>query len=188
MFRHIIVSLLLCGVLLPVLPLSSCKKAPLPFSSRLVMGDQLEGSKATTLRAGDADQIMSLLRSVFSAIESKDLSSLSSMVNPQRGIYTDLKVLRTAGEFTADIANPQGYVNTYYVLGDRLREHTGDAGQKSLHEVISSADQVRADLYFDGDECEVRLTILGEQAGESYRFNNPYFLKQGGKWYLYRLP
>lgn len=188
MFRRVAATSFLCIMALPGLPLSSCAKRNAPFASRLTLGTQINETGAPTDRPADAEQIMVLLRSVFSAIESKDLSSLPAMVHPRRGIYTDLKVLRTTAEFAADIRNPEGYVNTYYILGDRLRQHTGDTGQKSLREVLSSADQVRADLYFDGDECEVRLTILGEQSAESYRFNNPYFVKQADRWYLFRLP
>lgn len=188
MFRRIAAASFLCIVALPSLPLSSCAKRNTPFASRLTLGNQINEAGTPANRPADTEQIMALLRSVFGAIESKDLSSLPGMVHPGRGIYTDLKVLRTPAEFAADIQNAEGYVNTYYILGDRLRQHTEDAGQKSLREVIASVDQVRADLYFDGDECEVRLTILGDQSAESYRFNNPYFVKQADRWYLFRLP
>jgi len=177
-------------VLLVALIASACsERPPEQFKERLVEGQAFNRSNEAVKRDEDVKAIHGLLRGMFEAVEKKDLSSLNGMIDARRGVWVDLKAEKTAGEFAADLADPAGYVNTYYLNTDALRRHTGENDQKALRDLIDESDRIRADLFFQADECEVRLTIEKPESleAQSYRFNNAYFVKEGGRWYLYRL-
>lgn len=162
---------------------------PQNFRDRLVTGSVLNRSNEAISRAADVKEITGMLQRMFTGIQNENLSDLNGMVHREKGIWIDLKAKKTAEAFSADLADPDGYVNTYYLDTEGLRRRTNDVDQKSLRDVIQESERIRADLFFQGDECEVRLTIEKPEAMESqsYRFNNAYFIKEEGRWYLYRL-
>lgn len=169
---------------------SACsERPPEQFKERLVEGQAVNRSNEAVKREDDVKEIHGLLRGMFEAVEKKDLSSLNGMIDARKGVWVDLKAEKTAAEFAADLADPAGYVNTYYLNTEALRRHTGENDQKALHDLIEESTRIRADLFFQADECEVRLTIEKPERleAQSYRFNNAYFIKEGGRWYLYRL-
>jgi hypothetical protein len=169
------------------LVLACCK--PDRFAERLVTGQSYNRSNQEVNREQDRKEIFGLLQNMFEAVEKKDLSDLNRMIHAEKGVWIDLKARKTAAEFAADLANPDGYVNTYYLNTDALRRKTGETDQLSIGDLIAESDRIRADLFFQEDECEVRLTIERPErlSSQSYRFNNPYFIRQDGRWYLYRL-
>lgn len=183
-------TLLTALTLLVVLIAIACfERAPEQFKERLVAGQAVNRSNEAVNREDDVKEIHGLLREMFDAVEKKDLSSLNGMIDARKGVWVDLKAEKTAAEFAADLADPAGYVNTYYLNTEALKRRTGESDQKALRDLIDESDRIRADLFFQSEECEVRLTIEKPESlkAQSYRFNNAYFIKENGRWYLYRL-
>lgn len=168
--------------------LITCSK-PTQFEDRLVLGSVLDRTNQETTRPEDVKQITYILRDIFDSIQRRDLSQLPNYVNPEKGIWVDLKAEKTMAEFEQDIANPLGYVNVYYLKTTELQNRTNDNTQKSLYDLINDSTKIKADFFFQHNECEVRFTIQEpkELTEESYRFNNAYFIENNGKWFLYRL-
>lgn len=183
-------TLLTALTLLVVLIAIACfERPPEQFKERLVAGQAVNRSNEAVNREDDVKEIHGLLREMFDAVEKKDLSSLNGMIDARKGVWVDLKAEKTAAEFAADLADPAGYVNTYYLNTEALKRRTGESDQKALRDLIDESDRIRADLFFQSEECEVRLTIEKPESlkAQSYRFNNAYFIKENGRWYLYRL-
>jgi len=181
-------SLLIIGCMIFIV-IGSCSRSA-SFAERLTIGKVLDRSNQSISKDNDVKEINHILSTVYHAIEIKDLSVLSDLIDAERGIWVDLKAHKTKNEFVTDIADYNGYVNSYYLNTAAIKARTGEKDQKSLYDVISESQLIKADFFFQGDECEVRFTIEKPESmtDESYRFNNAYFVKDNGKWFLFRLP
>ncbi len=160
-----------------------CKK---PFEEKILRGD-VYNPNFQEYTNQDIDEIFLILKSMFRMIQKKDLHNLERLIHPEKGIYIDLKAHKTKKEFLIELENQSGYLSMIYLNTKLLREHTKDNHQISLYDLIDSYSAIKADFFIiTPEDCEVKFTIL-ENPSESYRFNNPYFIKINNQWYLYRL-
>ncbi len=136
----------------------------------------------------DINKIQLILKDIFLSIEKKKLQKIPDYVHPTKGVYSDLKSFKTKEEFIQEINNPDSFLYNYYTNTKKLKEITNDPGQISLFDLIHQNQKIQMDFYFvSNNECEIKLTILDNEK-ESYRFNNPYFIKVDSEWFIYRIP
>ncbi|GIX41293.1 MAG: hypothetical protein KatS3mg129_1026 [Leptospiraceae bacterium] len=170
-------------LLLLLVLLNFCTK---PFSQKLEIGE-IYNPNFTEYKIEDIDQIYLILTRMFNAIEKKDLSLIKDFISEEKGIYVDLKAWKSRKDFLNEIQQPDSYINNVYLHTDSLIKETNDTTQISLYDLIKESKKIKADFYILTDrDCEVKLIIL-DNPKESYRFNNPYFIKIKDKWYIYRL-
>jgi len=105
----------------------------------------------------------------------------------EKGIYTDLKSWKSKKDFLKEIQQKDSYINNIYLNTNNLIQTTNDPTQISLYDLIRNSRQIKTDFFIlTEEECEVKLIII-DNPQESYRFNNPYFIKFNNTWYIYRL-
>ncbi|MFN3603682.1 MAG: hypothetical protein ACK4UJ_03100 [Leptonema sp. (in: bacteria)] len=175
-------NLLICFLVLWISTIN-CKK---PFDEKLVKGDVFN-INFQEYSNQDIENIFFILKSLFKLIQKKDLTPIMDFIAQEKGIYIDLKAHKTKEEVMKDLENKNSYLNLIYLDSKKLKEHTKDESQISLYELIDIYSTIKADFFIiTPEDCEVKLTIL-ENPSESYRFNNPYFIKINNHWYIYRL-
>ncbi|MDH5656351.1 MAG: hypothetical protein OEZ34_10605 [Spirochaetia bacterium] len=136
----------------------------------------------------DEQQIIQILENLHSRIIQNDLTVLLEHVHKQKGLFVDLKAHKSYREIEQEIADPESYLNTFFLDPEKLKTSTGDPEQKTIKDILSSQKNIDLEFHFNktNDECEVKI-ILKKKKKENFRLNNPYFIKIDGKWYLYRL-
>ncbi len=160
-----------------------CKK---PFEEKIQKGD-IYNPNFTYYSNQDIEEIFNLLKIMFRSVEKKDLSLITNYIDQEKGIYTDLKAWKSKQDFLVEIKDPESYLNSVYLNSENLKKITNDSTQISLYDLIKKSQKIKADFYFTTDsDCEVKLIIM-EKPEESYRFNNPYFIKINNRWFIYRL-
>lgn len=128
--------------------------------------------------------------SFFRMVLHSKLEELPKMVDPEAGVYVDLKARWNLARLKEDLKNPEGYLRTTYLDSDGLRKRTGDATQISLREILESSGTLDLNLFSldieNGRAFEIKATPL-ERPGDSFRFNNGICLKKGSSWKIFRL-
>lgn len=160
-----------------------CRKS---FREKLIMGN-IYNPNFIEYSQDDVLQVYDLLKNMFDSIEKKDLQHISNYISLEKGIFIDLKAFKTKQEFINEINNPDSFINAIYLDTKKLIEKTNDPQQISLYQLIENSNTIKAEFYIlTPVDIEVKL-ILVDLPKESYRFNNPYFVKVHDKWYIYRL-
>lgn len=178
-------NLLICLLVLGINGFIQCKKIT-PFEEKLIKGD-VYNPNFQDYTIQDIESIYSILKSIFNLIQNKNLKPIENYIHPEKGIYIDLKAHKTKEEFIKEVENPNSFLNLIYLNTDELKKYTKDETQISLYDLIKTSNKIKADFYIiTNEDCEVKFTIL-EKPSESYRFNNPYFIRINNIWYLYRL-
>lgn len=171
-------TLMLVFMLLPALTV--CRDRGLPA---LEVGN-LEG-----MTADDADipRVLDRLQRLMLLVDQERLVDLPAMVSPDRGVYVDLKSHRKSEDLAREISDPAGYLNLYYLDTAGLRENTGDETQLSVRDVLRTTRTIKVDFFRESeDEIELKLHLV-DNMDESYRLNNPVFIREGERWLVYRL-
>ncbi len=157
-----------------------------PFSQKLILGD-IYNPNFTSYKQKDIEEIFRILTDFFNAIEKKDLMLIQDYILEEKGIYTDLKSWKSKKDFLKEIQQKDSYINNIYLNTNNLIQTTNDPTQISLYDLIRNSRQIKTDFFIlTEEECEVKLIII-DNPQESYRFNNPYFIKYNNTWYIYRL-
>lgn len=134
------------------------------------------------------DAVDQRLKTLFRMIDDRDLNGLDKMVFPGEGVHIDLKAHRTVSELKAELAEPEGYFQKFYLDSELLRKTTGDPSQMSLHELLNKNSRVYAEYYLEpgATQIEVRF-FLGSTPEESFRINNAVLIQRDGEWYFLQL-
>lgn len=139
----------------------------------------------------DVEAAVELLEELIAMVDRRDLSPLPDHVNAERGLYVDLKAHRERADISADVRDPAGYLNTYYLDTDALRERTGDPESVAVRDVLRLSRSIVADAYLsstDSGERQIELRLRLEDAPtKSYYLNNPVFVKDETGWTVFRL-
>jgi hypothetical protein len=132
--------------------------------------------------------VLALLVNIVDLLDRGDLPELARHVSRSEGLYVDLKAHRSYAEVVRDLADPDGYIRTYYLDTPKLRERTGEPEQLAVLDVLRLTRVVTADVYMqsDGRQCELRLR-LEDAPSKSYYLNNPVFILENGRWYIHQL-
>lgn len=160
-----------------------CRKS---FNEKLIMGN-IYNPNFIDYSQKDVLQVFGLLKNMLNSIEKKDLGLISDDISFEKGIFIDLKAFKTKQEFINEVNNPDSFINAIYLDSKKLIQKTNDPHQISLYQLIENSNTIKAEFYIlTPVDIEVKL-ILVDLPKESYRFNNPYFVKIHDKWYIYRL-
>jgi len=110
----------------------------------------------------------------------KDISILKNYTHKEKGIYLDLKGLWTYQELLEELQKKNSYFWNYYY-------DSSNKDRMSVRNILLKAKGLRLDFYFEGSEtCEVKIRFIKNTELEN-NLNNPYFIRQEGKWYIYRM-
>ncbi len=139
----------------------------------------------------DVEAAVDLLEELIAMVDRRDLAALPEHVNQERGLYVDLKAHREFADIAADVRNPSGYLNTYYLDTEALRQRSGDPESVAVRDVLRLSRTIIADAYLsrtDSGERQVELRLRLEDAPtKSYYLNNPVFVKDETGWTVFRL-
>lgn len=157
-----------------------------PFKEKLVLGE-VYNPNLIEYQQEDIGEVFNILKDIFHSLEKKDLNLISKYISEEKGVFVDLKAFKTKQEFLKEINNPGSYIHAVYLNTNKLIEITKDPGQISIYDLLKRARSIKAEFYvLTPYDIEVKL-ILIDNPKESYRFNNPYFIKIDHTWYIYRL-
>ena len=136
----------------------------------------------------DRAEILHILSELNEMFRQKDLARLPAYVSEKKGLYVDLKALRTHTQLTEEIKNPDSHLNVFFLSTEKLRIKTNDSEQISVRDILLKNRKINTEFFCNDtlNECEVILH-LDRTKELNFRLNNPYFIKENGKWYIYRL-
>ena len=151
--------------------------------SRVYFEDKLDKES----KRSDIQSVIILLQLLTDSTLKKDFSSIQQHVHKTKGIYVDIKAHWTKIEFEENLKKPDSYIHTYFFDHDKLAKQKKDESVKTVRELLVASGGLNVDLFFeDESSCEVKIQFNKNNA-LSKDLNNPYFIKDGDKWYIYRL-
>ncbi|MCX7998906.1 MAG: hypothetical protein N3A69_08145 [Leptospiraceae bacterium] len=143
-------------------------------------------SKAN-IQEKDKQEILSLLQKLVDMTLEKSFLELPNYVDPELGIYPDLKAHWNYLKLKEEVRNPNSYFETFFFNKDKLMKEKNSPNVLTVRDVILLSEGIRADLFFESNtECEVKL-IFNKAPKHQGDLNNPYFIKRGNLWKVYRL-
>ena len=129
--------------------------------------------------ADDAEKIRKILATVGDAVIAGDISVLPDFVDKNRGIYLDLKGLWTYRDLLLEMQKENSYLDVFFIRGKK--------GVVPVREILQKSGGVVMDLYFESAEtCEVKFRFK-KNKNLANDLNNPYLIKTGNSWKIYRL-
>ncbi len=135
-------------------------------------------------RKKEVTLITDLFKKLIRIVKNKNLKKLPNHVSKERGLYVDLKAHWSYRRLLKEIASGRGYLYSNLLKND---------SDLSVRSVLQLTKQIRIDLYIEKDElqkdslqCELKLHLV-DMLDKSYYLNNPVFIKEKGRWYIYRL-
>ncbi|MCS7204702.1 MAG: hypothetical protein NZ853_03310 [Leptospiraceae bacterium] len=138
----------------------------------------------------ETEHVFSLLKLMFMSVDNQDFTPIFPYVSERKGIFIDLKSWKSKEDFIKEITDKNSFLFSYYCNTQNLRKITNDENQTSLLDLLKKTHQIKADFYLISEtEMELKIHLL-DMPHESYRFNNPYFIKEikeQNHWYIYRL-
>ncbi|MCZ8341967.1 MAG: hypothetical protein O9301_02965 [Leptospira sp.] len=152
---------------------------PFPYKRGVLYGNDL--------RPTEIAPIESLLNILLADICEGKLVRLTEIIDPIQGLYVDAKGFYAYEEVLQDLANPEGYFQTYYFDPQLLAKRKGTNSYLTVRQSLVSAGEIYADYYISSrEEVEVRLRF-SENTENAENLINSSFSKKKGKWYLLRI-
>lgn len=154
----------------------------------IFVGESRKSGKDGPEDRAEAARVLELMRELLGLLATENLAGLNDHISRSQGLYVDLKAHKTFAEIEKDVRNPTGYLRTYYLNSESLRERTDEPEQLAIRDVFKLTRVVTADVYLQSDrkQCELRLR-LEDAPSKSYYLNNPVFIQENGQWFIYRL-
>lgn len=140
-------------------------------------------------KANDLDkkEIQKLFQLMVRAILDDNMEDLLPFIHPEQGVWVDLKAGWTKGQYAADIDDPDGYIETYFLNTEKLRAKKRSSTVLSVKDILLNSGGLSLDYYFETkEECEVDIRFQ-LQSKEEGNLSNPVFRKISNRWYIYRL-
>ncbi|PJZ48913.1 hypothetical protein [Leptospira saintgironsiae] len=135
----------------------------------------------------DTEEILKLLQRLVSGTISKDLNFLPEVVSPKDGIYLDVKGNWTREQLIQELSTPDNYFRIYFFDRELLEKQKNSKEVRTVRDLFLSSGGIEVDFYYESKSaCELKLKFKENQKLER-ELINPYFIKQDGKWYLFRL-
>lgn len=152
----------------------------------VTLGAIYNPSKAN-IQEKDKQEILSLLQKLVDMTLEKSFLELPNYVDPELGIYPDLKAHWSYSKLKQEVRNPNSYFEIFFFNKDKLMKERNSPNVLTVRDVILFSEGLRADLFFESkEECEVKL-IFNKASKYQGDLNNPYFVKRGNVWKVYRL-
>ncbi|TGL57701.1 hypothetical protein EHQ64_19520 [Leptospira sarikeiensis] len=135
----------------------------------------------------DTEEILKILKRLIDGTVAKDLNFLPDLVSKKEGIYLDLKGNWTKEQLISELSSTENYFRTYFFDRELLAKQKGSNEVRTVRDLFLSSGGVEADFYYESKiACELKLRFRENPKLEK-ELINPYFIKQDGKWYLFRL-
>lgn len=167
-----------------IFELKKFNTAPLINIKNVQGGKNLDQAKKIRLNKDLKNQ----MEIIVNMIVQKDFSQLKNHVDPESGLWVDLKSHRKFDELDKEISDPESYLNVFFLDSELLQKKTGEKNKASIRDVLLITDTIDAEIFLESkNEFEVKLT-LARAPQYSYFLNNPVFRYRKGRYYIYRLP
>lgn len=135
----------------------------------------------------DTEEILKLVQRLVAGTISRDLNFLPELVSKKDGIYLDVKGNWTREQLIQELSSPDNYFRIYFFDRDLLEKQKNSKDVRTVRDLFLSSGGIEVDFYYESkNACELKLKFKENQKLER-ELINPYFIKQDGKWYLFRL-
>lgn len=136
----------------------------------------------------DREKLLQLTELLIQCIFQNDLKPIVEHVHPERGVFVDLKAIRSKNEFEKQVFENDPYFQKFYFDGELLRQQTQDPEQLSVKELLSGTETVIVDFFMErgGKQAEITLN-LKDTPDQNFRLNNLVFIQINNRWYFYQL-
>lgn len=134
----------------------------------------------------EVEKIFSLTKKTINCTLEKNKKCFLESISKQKGVYVDLKAIWTYKEVESEILKPDSYFDIFFFDSEKLKAYTKNENSKTVKEILESADEIFLDIYFDSNQnAEINIRFKNGSKLEK-DLNNPYFVKEKNKWYLFR--
>lgn len=135
----------------------------------------------------DTEEILKLVKRLVSGTIARDLDFLPEIVSGKEGIFLDIKGNRTREQLIQELSTPDNYFRIYFFDRELLEKQKNSKEVRTVRDLLLSSGEIEVDFYYESKSaCELKLKFKENQKLER-ELINPYFIKQDGKWYLFRL-
>lgn len=135
----------------------------------------------------DTEEILKLVQRLVSGTISRDLNFLPEIVSKKDGIYLDIKGNWTREQLIQELSSSDNYFRIYFFDRELLEKQKNSKEVRTVRDLLLSSGGIEVDFYYESKSaCELKLKFKENQKLER-ELINPYFIKQDGKWYLFRL-
>ncbi|TGK42361.1 hypothetical protein [Leptospira andrefontaineae] len=188
-------SVLFRGLLLLILLQVSCvTKVESPLSAKrspeippVITQGKVFLAGHTGEHSKDTEEILKLVQRLVSGTISRDLNFLPELVSKKDGIYLDVKGNWTREQLIQELSTADNYFRIYFFDRDLLEKQKNSKDVRTVRDLFLSSGGIEVDFYYESkNACELKLKFKENQKLER-ELINPYFIKQDGKWYLFRL-
>lgn len=133
------------------------------------------------------EQILKLIQSLVDWTLAKDYSKLPDYVDQKKGLYPDIKGEWTYSKLLSELKNPDSYFEVFFFNREKLIQEKNSTDVWTVRELLILSEGLKADFFFEtNDACEVKLHF-NKSSKLQGDLNNPYFVRTGGTWKIYRL-
>lgn len=148
-------------------------------------GESYSGNHPSLKR--DREQIRSVFEYLVRATVEKDFSTLPEYILPKKGIYIDLKAWMDLKTLKNEIKKENSYFSIFFFDTEKLKKEKNSESVRTVRDLILLSEGLILDYHFESPMwVEVKIRFLNNRKFET-EMNNPIFIKNKGKWYIYRL-
>ncbi|MBE7410832.1 MAG: hypothetical protein L6Q54_08535 [Leptospiraceae bacterium] len=134
-----------------------------------------------------SEEIRRIIDELVNSTIKKDISILPSFVYKEKGIYLDLKGLWTYDELVKEVEREDSYFSIFFFDTEKLKKHKKSDEVQTVRDLLLISKGLELDLFFESsNSCEVKVRFSSPNKLER-ELNNPYFIFENGKWYVFRL-
>ncbi len=134
----------------------------------------------------DVEKIFLLSKKLILCTIEKNKKCFLESISKQKGVYVDLKAIWTYKEVESEITKQDSYFDIFFFDSEKLKSYTKNENSKTVKEILESADEIFLDIYFDSiQNAEINIRFKNGNKLEK-DLNNPYFIKEKNKWFLFR--
>lgn len=133
----------------------------------------------------EIEKILKLTKKIIRCTISEDTSCLLKSISKKKGVYIDLKAFWTYEEMENEISKEDSYFKLFFFDSKKLKSYSNNQDSRAVKEILLSSNGIILDIFFDSDS-NVELNLKFKNPEFEKDLNNPYFIKEKSKWYLYR--
>lgn len=125
----------------------------------------------------DIEDISLIISDVTQMVVDGSFEGLEQYIDPEEGLYVDLRAHRSYEQILEDLANPDSYLNSFFL---------NERGEDSIYYLLNNADFLELDFYFEAGarQCDVTIRplkgIFRRSTGRPEMLNNMVFVYRDG--------
>jgi hypothetical protein len=134
----------------------------------------------------EVEKIHAILKNIIQATVDKNATSYLKFVSEKKGVYLDLKGLWDFETLVSEIKKEDSYFEIFFFDSERLKNYSQNPNAKTVRDLLILSNGIIVDYFFDSAiSCEVKLRFKKNQNLQS-DLNNAHFIRDSGKWIIYR--